>query len=318
MYFPYLRGRQFELIALREFAQEYKDNSKIIPIIEPVKKTFNSMKIALNIFNNCNQKYALILNPQVGDLINDKKINNSEIPFILQDALKVELENNLSFIPAFIVNDNLDEIIELISHHTKVMLICKEAIDSSDAKIVNLLLNPKVSYVIFNENRSLKKILKKESKELIRIDDKFKKQNNNYAYLNVKEEKFSEEHIYYNEENYYGFSDYTILPSEYSDGGWTPTAVSIHVTYMKENNEVWIKHFTSETYDRKSTNIQEKFFEACKKTISFFDEIGYYNFAIKELNRYLIDYKYPGLGTIKKLSIKNHLEIINEYLSEID
>ena len=37
MYFPYLRGRQFELIALRELIENDCINSSIIPIIEPVK-----------------------------------------------------------------------------------------------------------------------------------------------------------------------------------------------------------------------------------------------------------------------------------------
>ena len=41
MYFPYLRGKQFELIALREFATQHPNAEKIVPIIEPVKSTFN-------------------------------------------------------------------------------------------------------------------------------------------------------------------------------------------------------------------------------------------------------------------------------------
>ena len=37
MYFPYLRGRQFELIALRELVEKGVLSSRITPIIEPVK-----------------------------------------------------------------------------------------------------------------------------------------------------------------------------------------------------------------------------------------------------------------------------------------
>ena len=37
MYFPYLRGRQFELIALRELLENDLIGDKIIPIIEPIK-----------------------------------------------------------------------------------------------------------------------------------------------------------------------------------------------------------------------------------------------------------------------------------------
>ena len=37
MYFPILRGRQFELLALRECVNKSLLSNKIIPIVEPVK-----------------------------------------------------------------------------------------------------------------------------------------------------------------------------------------------------------------------------------------------------------------------------------------
>lgn len=37
MYFPYLRGRQYELIALRELINNDKLSEHVTPIIEPVK-----------------------------------------------------------------------------------------------------------------------------------------------------------------------------------------------------------------------------------------------------------------------------------------
>lgn len=47
MYYPYLYGKQFELLALREFLDQYADNCQICPIIEPVKSSFNSLRIAV-------------------------------------------------------------------------------------------------------------------------------------------------------------------------------------------------------------------------------------------------------------------------------
>ena len=58
MYYPYLRGRQFELIALREYAECKGNNNNIIPIIEPVKKTFNSMRLALPKLIDNNVRFA--------------------------------------------------------------------------------------------------------------------------------------------------------------------------------------------------------------------------------------------------------------------
>src|SRR5690606_27519226 len=97
MYFPYLRARQFELIALREFAFEQDNFNKIIPIVEPVKESFNSFKIAFKIFEEFDFSFALILNPQVGEISNNNKI---------LENLEGDLEQ-VNWIPAFIVNQNI-------------------------------------------------------------------------------------------------------------------------------------------------------------------------------------------------------------------
>ena len=49
MYYPYLRGKQFELILIRDNA-EFLAKNDIHPIIEPVKKRLCS-------FNTCNESY---------------------------------------------------------------------------------------------------------------------------------------------------------------------------------------------------------------------------------------------------------------------
>ena len=44
MYFPYLRGRQYELLALRELVKNNLLGEHIIPIIEPVKLSSTLVK----------------------------------------------------------------------------------------------------------------------------------------------------------------------------------------------------------------------------------------------------------------------------------
>ena len=66
MYYPYLRGKQFELLALREFSSEFKNYHTIVPIIEPVKKQVNGLNAAaLSMIEN-GMKFAVILNPSDG------------------------------------------------------------------------------------------------------------------------------------------------------------------------------------------------------------------------------------------------------------
>lgn len=58
MYFPYLRGRQFELIALRELLESERIGQEIIPIIEPVKPSATLLK-TLECFVNHDREIAV-------------------------------------------------------------------------------------------------------------------------------------------------------------------------------------------------------------------------------------------------------------------
>ncbi len=309
MYYPYLRGRQFELIALREYAFQYGIKNNIIPIIEPVKGTFNSMKLALPKLKEGKVKFALILNPQVGD-----KKNAEEII----DALKDELFDHSIWIPAFLLTNNYPYIASQIkkNDYDNVMLICSDTVDSSDVDFENLVFSSKIKYVVSKENRTLKRKLSDKGKELIRLDDNFNPQKRNKDFLIIPEEKFTEEHLFYIADGFRGFSDYTLLISDFIEGGAAPWAVAIHLSYKKENEEVWVKHFVSNSNDS-IANIQGKFAEATEKAISFLDKKNIHTFASEELREYYKNTAYPGLGMVKKISIKNHLELMNEILNTV-
>jgi len=311
MYYPYLRGRQFELIALREYALQHGDKNNIIPIIEPVKKTFNSMKLALPKLLEGNVKFALILNPQVGEI---------EITHEITEALKDELSDRTKWIPAFIVTNNYTEISKQIKEfgYKETMLICTEITDSSDPEFDSLVLSPSVKYVVSEENRTLKRKLAGKDKKLIRLDDNFNAQKRNKDYLNMPEEKFSEEHLFYKEDGYDGFADYTPIVSDFIEGGAAPLAVAIHFTYQKDNKEIWVAHFVSNSNDS-IANIQGKFAEAAEKAVAFLNKKNIHTNASEELRSYYNDGNgtYPGLGMVKKISIKNHLELMNEILNPV-
>ena len=71
MYYPFLRTRQFELIALRELAAEDATQGVIIPILEPVKETHNNLTLAHKVFLERGQRAYLIVNPSFGELPGD-------------------------------------------------------------------------------------------------------------------------------------------------------------------------------------------------------------------------------------------------------
>ncbi len=70
MYHPYLRGKQNELILLRENAKLLSD-AGMIPIIEPVKKNLAPLEKAIESLSKENVPFILIVNPRNGDFKND-------------------------------------------------------------------------------------------------------------------------------------------------------------------------------------------------------------------------------------------------------
>jgi len=308
MYYPILRARQFELITIRELAKEGILKDYILPILEPVKESHNNLNLALREFQNSNQNAYLIVNPKFGQ-------KNGDTLFYLDYIHECEEE---LFIPAFHYGNNHFYIKESIEKYNlkDVMILSGNDISMDDDNFKQLAELPQVSSIMMNDpqrNRSLDRYIKTLGKAYIRLDDLFEKQVRNSDFLDIQEHRFSEEHLFYDEENYSGFADYTVLPSEFIDGGSTPRAVVIHLTYMKENDQIWIRHFTSETNDS-IANVQGKFAEAAKKAVQFCRENKLTNSAIAELEDYYNREHYPGLGVVKKIGIKNHLIVVQEYL----
>lgn len=59
MYFPFLRGRQFELLALRELLEKDLIGDNIVPIIEPVRLSSSLLK-TVELFNKKNHKLVFV------------------------------------------------------------------------------------------------------------------------------------------------------------------------------------------------------------------------------------------------------------------
>ena len=66
MYRPYFRGKQFELITIRESAGLLA-RSGFVPIIEPVKESLNGLARALSAICEAGGQAIVIVNPLHGD-----------------------------------------------------------------------------------------------------------------------------------------------------------------------------------------------------------------------------------------------------------
>lgn len=312
MYYPYLRAKQFELKALREFSEEHS-GSNIVPILEPVKKQSVALERAVEDMMRNKMRFALVLNPTDGDFKHDTVSFGA---WLEESKLLLNGSQGIDWIPAFICTRKLlDDIPSLIKKYqlNNVMLVFKSCMDMEDPKVSNLVNDPRVEFVVnaFGAvgSRRLNTILKRTGKKIIRLDDCFKTRTRNADYALEDDELFSEEPFYYMNDGYDGFSDYTTLPSDYVEGGMMPYAVAIHLSYKKDDDRLNVHHFVSDS-NESNINVRGKFQEAACKIGPFFDGKEQTS-SVKELIAKAEDPDgYPGLGYLKKLSVKNHLELI--------
>lgn len=311
MYYPYLRAKQFELKALKEFSAENKGQHSITPILEPVKQQQNALFAATDEMLENELKFALILNPHDGDfkhhsIVFDRWYMNGNL-----------MANKNNWIPAFIYSkDNKNEISFMIDQYklSHVMVLFISGLDLEDSSAWEIINRPSVDYVLTSVQsifpRRLKRRLKDINKQIIRLDDCFKPRVRNADYALNDDELFTEEPFFYSvDEGLDGYSDYTTLPSEYIEGGMMPYALAIHFSYKKNEEQIYVHHFVSDN-NKTNSDIRGKFKEAASKIEPFYDG-KYKTSAVREAIAKAKDPDgYPGLGYLKKLSVKNHLELI--------
>ena len=173
-----------------------------------------------------------------------------------------------------------------------------------------------VSYIVCGsaDSRSNVRYLMRTGKHIIRLDDNFVVRKPNTAYRGIDEDPYTEEPFYYRDDHFYGFSDYCVLPKAFVEGGTTPTAVAIHMTYRKREDAIWVQHFVSdERFD--NSNIRNKFDAAARKLVEFYRTVEPTDAASWLINN---SARYPGLGVLKKITMKNHIELVTSILPEIE
>jgi len=313
MYFPYLRGKQFELIAIRELAEMMSAAGKIIPIIEPVKEV-SSYKKTFEALHQHNLEYCFILNARVGNmnleqtmnfLSNFEKKGQSIYTFIIDNQTRIA--SMLEYIQS-----------HLDLHHQKVALIHKQPPANAE-NFEKLLTSVPVKYNIINENfprrhrRNIRTHYPRQNNNLVLLGDRFQIKERNSDYQENPDEFFSDDPFFYMEDNYIGFSDFLTIGDEYSELGFTPHAVAFHLTYPKDR-EIWVRHFVSDTIDDDAKKVAEKTHEAMKKAAEFIREKQLQTQAAREIIEMAEDENYRGLGYLKKLSIKHHIELIKDHM----
>ncbi len=307
MYFPYLRGKQFELIALRELCTLFPNDLDIIsPVIEPVKPS-STLKSTLGELANRNANFNIIINPRVGDLKNQY----DEIIEIISSSLPNDYNNyQLAVIIHPKTERNIQTLIDFLNglelNYTGITLIHKTEISNQNIELLHNELNVTYNLIYFSKT-SRRYYREFEPATLVSLDDYFEEQSRNADYLN-QESDFSNEYRFYQQDGFVGFSDFLTIGDNYSESGFLPRAVAIHLSYL-DNDRIKVKHFVSDSNEDVS-DIGGKFSEAINKLVIWCDENDLNTSAINVFRDLKQRGHFPGLGTLKKLSIMNHIELV--------
>ena len=148
------------------------------------------------------------------------------------------------------------------------------------------------------------------------IHDGFKWQAANRSYPTSSE--FSELHLTYAGLGLQGFGDFLTVGHRFIEGGGPAYAIAIHITYIDpaQDNVMFVRHFLSDSQNT-PTNPAGKFAEAVAKLVQAVDQpasLILQTAAIDEFRGFHEAGHYPGLGYVKKLSIKHHLELMAHFL----
>lgn len=298
MYFPYIRSKQFDLLALKELNERHLLHPSVVPLIEPIKDSA-ALKRTITSFVKAEQPLAIIYNPEVGEF------DRSQAKLHSIDELKLAP----TILPAFITNEQFTGGLIAGKHN---LLITNRFDNVHQSYLQELTADYEISHLLIQDPR-LRPIA-----QAISLQDPLTILKNVEDYLYADDEFFSDDHLFYLEDGYKGFADYSINGAVYYEKGFPAKAVSLHIIYFDAYQNLRIKHFTSDS-NEDYANPGGKFLEAANKLARWhqkYQDQLFLTYGLSELLQYQKHQKFPGLGVIKKLSLMHHLELISTYFQQ--
>ena len=286
-----------------------------VPIIEPVKENLRPLIKTLDALCEVDARAIIIVNPQHGDHSDD----GTEISELIADAY-TEQDNLL--IGILLVEDmTADDAISLCDHHADrgIALVHSGFSEAKQfAEMISDYANIHASIFVEGYCGKLYQRHFVVHQHRVLIRDGFQRRRGRDH--PDAPEFFSDLHATFDMEGMQGFGDYLIVGDEYSEVGGPAYTIVIHLTYIDANNDdtMNIQHFKSDRQDTPK-DPAGKFAEALTKLVDTLNSPNnklIETSAITEFRDLHESGHYPGLGYLKKLSMKHHIETLAAYCSE--
>lgn len=312
MYHPYFRGKQFELLAIRDSASLIA-SAGFTPVIEPVRESLGGLERTLQALVAAGAQAIVVVNPRHGHF----SVSGDGITAMLERDYR---DNDAIQAGILLQSETtLDEATTLLATHPGDQVAVLHA-GFMDARGIADALGQRMGTVrnLFIEDQA-NKLYRRHFANSTRIlvGDGFEGQRRqrNADYGEV--DRFSDLHVTFSEDGMDGYGDFLTVGDNFSEGGGPAYAVAIHLTFIDpaQDDAMFIYHFVSDSNDT-PTDPAGKFAQALAKLVRKLDS-GTSNLletsAIVEFRDLHQRGHFPGLGQVKKLSMVHHLETLAEY-----
>lgn len=283
MYYPYFRGKQFDLLALRELIEKGLLSEKIQPIIEPVKNTATFQKFLLSAQNYQHPIY-LIQNPQLGEF-------NTETGNIKLETFPVRKASVVS------------QALETMTQRSEMLII-----DQPSIALASDWENNQKKVLVPPEFRLLNKI---KGDKILSLDHFTRLPSLNF-YQECPDELFSTDYLNYQKRGFVGFSDFSIDNRIYYERVYPSPILSLHLVYFFQDT-LRIHHFLS---SEEGVTQKEKFLVLMEEVKSWCHLLSseQLTLGLTILFDYADKEKFPGMGVMRKASVMHHMELMSRYL----
>jgi hypothetical protein len=303
-YFPFLRGKQNELIAVRDLAEAIAEQGNVIPIIEPVNGN-DTTRISLDTYIEASMPFLFICNPHYGafashpERLFTRLVSESLMEYDnWTPTLQIERESRRSELSDFLDRYNGYEV-----------AVVYNGLPTSE-RMRGLLGDERIVHHVFLDRRVTADYVSgvPEARRVI-ITDPFNRRARNADY--PARELFSDMNTIAGNPSRLDFGDFSIVGNHYTETGGPAFAVTLHhIHFQNETGPLDISHFISDRIET-AVDTPGKIIEALDKLVAALGELlpndteacnEYRAMADEEVSR--------GLGYMKRLAIKHHVEVM--------
>lgn len=307
MYYPILKGKQFELAALKELIG-YIPTGNVCPILEPVNLNLSLLAATVSELMTAGITSWIVINPYQSEFANTQ---SSNISTLISTHLMALGNGTASFVPCVKIRDATDTSALLLLRNFPTPFVAYVEGSITPALALDLM---RASIVALNPHKTDYSIWQGLPRTVL-FHDGFDKKSRNLDY--------SAESSYSNLHNEYGscpsaigFGDYTVLSERFSKGGGPAYVVTLHMSYLDPSRslQMYVRHFSSYSDNSSQSDPAGKFREALDLLVTYTttNPTKFVNTA--GLQKYIALHStghHPGLGVAKKLSIMHHIQTLS-------